>query len=73
MLTLYQALIRSTIDYGYNNLWFIIRNIIIELLGATKTTPVKALLVEVNEMPLRLRRVKLSLVFWTSLKELQWK
>lgn len=37
-------------------------------LGATKTTHVNALLVEANEIPLSLRRLKLSLVYWTSMK-----
>jgi len=79
VLTIYQALIRSIIDYGcmiygsasetllrrldriqYRALWI--------CLGASKTTPVNALLVEANEMPLSLRRVKLSLVYLSSLK-----
>ncbi len=79
MLRIYQALIRSTIDYGCMIYGSASESLLRSLdriqyralricLGATKTTPVNALLVEANEMPLRLRRVKLSLVFWTSLK-----
>ena len=33
-------------------------------LGATKTTPINALLVESNELPLHLRRNKLLLMYW---------
>jgi len=79
MLTIYQALIRSTIDYGsiiYGSASETLLKSIDRIqyralricLGAIKTTPVNALLVEANEMPLKLRREKLSLVFWTSLK-----
>ena len=79
MITIYQALIRSTVDYGYMIYGSASESLLKKLdriqyrairicLGAVKTTPVNALLVEVNEMPLKLRRVKLSLVFWTSLK-----
>ncbi len=33
-------------------------------IGAVKTTPTNALLVEAYELPLYLRRSKLSLVYW---------
>ncbi len=79
MLTIYQALIRSIIDYGCMIYGSASETLLRSLdriqyralricLGATKTTPVNALLVEANEMPLSLRRVKLSLVYWLSLK-----
>lgn len=79
MITIYQALIRSTVDYGCMIYGSASESLLKKLdriqyralricLGATKTTPVNALLVEANEMAMKLRRVKLSLVFWTSLK-----
>ncbi len=37
-------------------------------LGAVKSTPINALIVESNELPLNSRRVKLSLAYWTSIK-----
>ena len=36
--------------------------------GACKTTPVAAIQVEMGDMPLRLRREQLALVYWTNLK-----
>ena len=36
--------------------------------GAFKTTPVAAIQVEMGEMPLRLRREQLVLVYWTNLR-----
>ncbi len=36
--------------------------------GAFKTSPVTALQVEMNEMPLEFRRLKLKLVYWATVK-----
>lgn len=37
-------------------------------IGAIRTTPTNALLVEPDELPLYLRRSKLSLAYWVELK-----
>ncbi|XP_061747026.1 uncharacterized protein LOC133545438 [Nerophis ophidion] len=77
--TIYITLIRSVIDYGC----IIYRSASKTLLekidriqsqalrlccGATKTTPVAALQVEMNEKPLDMRRDQLSAVYWANLK-----
>lgn len=61
-ITIYQALIRSTVDYGCMIYGSASESLLKKLdriqyralricLGAVKTTPVNALLVEANEMP----------------------
>ncbi len=76
---IYCALIRSTLDYGsmiygtasaslldkVNK----IQNQTLRLCcGAFKTSPVTALQVEMNEMPLEFHRLKLKLVYWATVK-----
>ncbi|XP_061909335.1 uncharacterized protein LOC133653724 isoform X1 [Entelurus aequoreus] len=76
---IYISLIRSVIDYGCiiyqsaaKTLLGKIDRIQSQALrlccGATKSTPVAALQVEMNEKPLDMRRDQLSVVYWANLK-----
>ncbi len=71
---IYWALMRSTFDYGCS-LYVSIRNKLKKLdieqaqalricIGAFKSSPVAALQVEIGEMPLSIRRLKLMLAYW---------
>ncbi|XP_053091437.1 uncharacterized protein LOC113528898 [Pangasianodon hypophthalmus] len=75
LLQIYRALMRATLDYGcmvceaaakihLEKLDRIQYRVLRLSLGAVKTTPINALLVESNELPLHLRRNKLSLPYW---------
>ncbi len=79
LMDIYRALIRSCLDYGCMVYGAAAKSILEKLdkiqfralrisIGAVKTTPTNALLVEANELPLYLRRSKLSLVYWVKLK-----
>lgn len=79
MKRIYTALIRSTLDYGcivygtagktmLSGLDRIQTKALCLCCGAFKTSPVASLQVEVGEMPLRIRRLKLKLAYWTNLK-----
>ena len=75
MLNIYKALIRSTVDYGCVVYSSACKTSLLKLeriqckalriaLGAMKTTPTSALLVESEENPLSLRYRKISLTYW---------
>ena len=77
--TIYTGLIRSVIDYGCFIYGSAASSHLMKLdvvqykalrlcYGAFKTTPVAAIQVEMGEMPLRLRREQLALVYWANLK-----
>ena len=79
LLCLYRALIRSCIDYGCMIYGAAAKSSLEKLdriqsralrisIGAVKTTPINAMLVEANELPLYLRRIKLAMAFWVKLK-----
>ncbi len=79
LMVIYRALIRSCLDYGCMVYGVAAKSILEKLdkiqfralrisIGAVKTTPTNVLLVEANELPLNLRRSKLSLVYWVKLK-----
>ncbi len=78
LLYIYQAMIRSIIDYGS----FVYRSASKNVLdrfdvlqtrdmriccGAFRTSPVSALLIDMGEMPLWLRHIKLGLQYWIKL------
>ena len=75
MQLVYQAMIRSVLDYGCFVYGSAAKSVLGKLdvlqakalrlcCGAFKTSPVPALLLEMGEMPLRLRRTKLGLQYW---------
>lgn len=75
----YIGLIRSVIDYGctiyqsasrtlFKRLDVIQSQALRLCCGAFKTTPVAALQVEMNEMPLDIRRNQIALTYWANLK-----
>ncbi len=75
----YYALLRSILDYGCIVYGSASKSLIKKLaviqyralrciLGAAKTTPVAAMQVELSEMPLSLRRQKLSMAYYINLK-----
>lgn len=77
--TIYTGLIRSIFDYGciiYGSAaktclskLDVIQNQALRICcGAVKTTPVTDIQVEMGEMPLRLRRDQLALVYWGNLR-----
>ena len=77
--TIYTGLIRSVFDYGsfiYGSAaksllrkLDVVQNQALRLCcGAMKTTPVVALQVEMEDMPLHLRRDQLAAVYWANLK-----
>lgn len=72
---IYQAMIRSKLDYGcvifgaaaktiHSKLDRVQAKALRVCRGAFRTTPIPALLVEMAEMPLRIRREKLGLHYW---------
>ena len=78
MLMIYQAMIRSAIDYGSFVYGAAAKSTLDKLdatqaralrtcCGAFRTTPIPALLVEMGEWPLRIRRSKLGLHYWAKL------
>ena len=75
---IYQAMIRSALDYGSYVYGAAAKTVLARLdvlqaralrfcCGAFRTSPVPALLVEMGEMPLWIRRIKLGLQYWTKL------
>lgn len=79
LLRLYRSLIRSKLDYGcivygsarksyLKKLDFIQNQALRTCVGAFRTSPVPSLHVEANELPIQLRREKLSLQFAFKLK-----
>ena len=79
LLRLYRALVRSKLDYGcivygsaresYLQSLDRVQNLALRIcLGAFRTTPIPSLHVEANEMPISLRRDKLSLQYMIKLK-----
>ncbi|XP_035985721.1 uncharacterized protein LOC118559100 [Fundulus heteroclitus] len=79
LLNIYRALMRSAIDYGcivYEAAAKTSLQIVDKLqyralrlaTGATKTTPINALLVEAGDTPLEIRRVRISLSYWIRVK-----
>lgn len=78
LMGVYYALLRSILDYGcivYESAsqTQLKRIDVIQtrglrcILGAAKTTPIAAMQVELSEMPLHLRRKKLSMAYWINL------
>lgn len=78
LMTMYYALVRSAIDYGCmvygsasNTQLKILDRVQSQALrlcsGALRTSPVASLQVELGEMPLALRRKKLTLAYWANL------
>ena len=74
LLTLYRSLVRSKLDYGcmiygfarksYTQMLDPVQNQALRIcLGAFRTSPVESLAVEANELPLGLRRQKLSVQY----------
>lgn len=79
MLSIYDALIRSVFDYGcvayrsaavsnLKTLDVIQAQALRICCGAVRSSPVASLQVETGEMPLHLRRMALSMVYWANLK-----
>ena len=79
MRTIYTGLVRSVFDYGcfvygsaatthLKKLDVIQHKALRLCICAYKSTPVASLQVEMGEMPLRMRRDQLSLVYWTNLR-----
>ncbi|KAI2647286.1 Ribonuclease H1 [Labeo rohita] len=77
---MYQALIRSCCDYGCIIYGSAAKSLLKKLnviqsralricCGAVKTSPVNAIRVEMGEMPLELRRVKLAMTYWVNLQQ----
>lgn len=75
LLHIYRALLRATLDYGCMVFDIAAKSHLQKLdrmqyralrlcLGAVNTTPINALLVESSDLPLNLRRTKLSLAYW---------
>lgn len=82
LLMIYQAMIRSTLDYGSVVFGSAANSILSKLdrtqakalrirCGAFRTIPILALLVEMGESPLRTRRNKLGLHYWVNLSGLK--
>ena len=80
---IYQAMIRSTLDYGSVVFGAAAKSHLCKLdriqskalrvcSGAFKTTPIPALLVEMGEAPLNNRRNKLGLHYWVKLSGFQY-
>ena len=78
MLLIFQAMIRSSLDYGCFVYGSASKSVLAGLdvlqaralrlcCGAFRTSPVPALLIEMGEMPLWLRRIKLGLQYWVKL------
>ena len=78
MQLIYQAMIRSAFDYGCYIHGAASKTVLARLevtqakalrlcCGAFRTSPIPALLIEMGEMPLWLRRVKLGLQYWTKI------
>ncbi len=76
---IYTALIRSVLDYGSIVYSSTTKTLMQELdrvqakalricCGAFRTTPIPSLQIEVGEMPLDLRRLKLSMSYWSNLQ-----
>lgn len=79
LIDIYRACMRSSIDYGcivygaaaitslgkINRLQY---RAFCVCIGAIKSTPVNAILIEAGETPLKLRREKLALAYWIRLK-----
>lgn len=79
MLMIYKAMIRAIFDYGCLAYGSAAKSILAKLdvvqaralklcIGAFRTTPIPALLVEAGEAPLRLQCAKLALNYWIKLK-----
>lgn len=79
LLQVYQALIRSSIDYGcavygagskteLKKLDKLQSRALRICCGAIRSTPVDAIRVEMGEMPLDLRREKLAIMYWVNLQ-----
>ena len=79
LVRVYQALMRSSLDYGSIAYMAAAETHLVKLdrqqnqalrtcCGAFRTSPVSALQVEVGEIPLRLRRLKLMLTYWLTLQ-----
>jgi len=79
LLRIYQALMRSSLDYGCLAYMGAAESHLIKLdreqsqglricCGAFRSSPVAALQVETGELPLRLRRVKLMYTYWVNLQ-----
>ncbi|KAG5852664.1 hypothetical protein ANANG_G00064980 [Anguilla anguilla] len=79
MHLIYQAMIRSVLDYGCFVYGSAAKSVLGKLdilqskalrlcCGAFKTSPIPALLIEMGEMPLYLRRIKLGLQYWVKLR-----
>ena len=75
---IYQAMIRAALDYGSMVYGAAARTVLSRLdviqaralrhcCGAFRTSPIPALLVEMGEMPLWMRRVKLGLQYWSKI------
>lgn len=76
---IYNALVRSTIDYGCVVYSSAAKTQLLKIdaiqsqalricCGALRTTPIIALQVEMGEMPLKIRRIKLKMRYWVSIK-----
>lgn len=79
LLNIYWALMRPVVDYGCIAFMAAAESNLKKLdvlqaqalricSGAFKTSPVSAIQVEMGEMPLRIRRVKLMLAYWVNLQ-----
>ena len=79
LLMIYRGMVRAIIDYGctvYGSaadtnlqaLDVVQAKALRVCLGAVRTTPIPALLVEAGEWPLRLRRKKLGMRYWAKLR-----
>jgi hypothetical protein len=82
MLLIFQAMIRSSLDYGCFVYGSASKSVLAGLdvlqaralrlcCGAFRTSPVPALLIEMGERPLWLRRIKLGLQYWVKLSGFQ--
>lgn len=80
LLCMYQALIRSCFDYGCIVYGSASKTLLGKLdtiqtkalrlcCGAIKTSPVDAIRVEMGEMPLEFRRIKLMMTYWVNLQQ----
>ena len=79
MPLIFQAMIRSSLDCGCFVYGSVSKSILARLdvlqaraqilcFGAFRTSPVTAQLIEMGEMPLWLRRIKLGLQYWVKLR-----
>lgn len=82
-MMIYRGIIRSNIDYGCKVYGAAAPSVLkkSEIIqakalricsGAMKTTPTNALLVEMGETSLKLRRIKLSLLYWSKLRSFKY-